>query len=177
VRRRSEPAIAHSRDSMVAPAQERIMVDESFSSSGNSTVDSESFEEGDSIRSEISHVWSQPSTESTQNKRRRRREARPCKDKRERLSKFMDRIMHQIDANPRSFDFDSISWPPSLAEDAVLRQKKIARLKAHERLRQEESSSADPQTSSQTQDTLILSLQNSIICASQEKLYVPPSCW
>jgi hypothetical protein len=176
-RRRSDSdlAIARLPDLMVAPTTERVMADEFFSLVGKSDAAlnpcaSESLGEEDSIRSDSSQVWSSQDSSNMEStsKRRRRRELRPCKGKRERYNKFFESLTQQIDANPFSFDFGSISWPPSLADDVGSREKTIAKLKTYESSRQKQSLSA-PQMSTQTQGTLVLSLQHSITWESHEQ--------
>lgn len=56
---------------------------------------------------------------------------RPCKGKRERHQKFMDRVMQEMEQNPCAFDIQSLELPPSLSSNGHLRTRCLAKLQAH----------------------------------------------
>jgi len=43
--------------------------------------------------------------------------SRPCKGKRLRYRRFVERLITQISANPESFKLENAAFPPSLRED------------------------------------------------------------
>jgi hypothetical protein len=86
------------------------------------------------------------------------RRLRPCKGKRERHNRFLNRLMKQIDADPVNFDFDGISWPPTLWEDDFAKKEVIETLEAHKTKVQEML------LSSGHEDIMVLSLSKLIGC-------------
>jgi len=67
--------------------------------------------------------------------RRRRRHGgpriRPCKGKRERLRRLIDRLTTLVDEDPDSFDLQALSLPPSVEAQDVLQRKVKRAVEAH----------------------------------------------
>lgn len=108
------------------------------------------------LNMETCGAWSSESSTCTEQKIKKAR-VRPCKGKRARHAKFLIRLMNQIESDPENFDFDGISWPPSLSEDDNTRQKVIAKLEAHKSCVEDRLVST-VKDGLRTQNTVVLSL-------------------
>merc|ERR1712190_482986 len=56
---------------------------------------------------------------------------RPCKGKRDRYRKFVDRLIHLIDEDPDSFNLRNVELPPSIASNEDARTKLVTEVTAH----------------------------------------------
>jgi len=57
-----------------------------------------------------------------------KRKSRPCKGKRLRYRKFMERLRDDVMAFPHLMDVQSVAWPPSLQNDFQKQQKLMMQL-------------------------------------------------
>jgi hypothetical protein len=101
-------------------------------------------------------AWSSESSTCTEENIKKTR-VRPCKGKRARHARFLMRLMKQMESDPENFDFDGISWPPSLSEDNNTKQKVIAKLEEHKSCVEDRLLST-VKDGPRTQNTVVLSL-------------------
>jgi len=65
--------------------------------------------------------------------RRSKRRSRPCKGKRLRFRKFVERLKTQVDSKVEFFDIEEVAWPPSLETNDKKRQLLIKRIEQYQR--------------------------------------------
>jgi len=62
----------------------------------------------------------------------KKRPSRPCKGKRLRFRKFVERLKTQIDSKVEFFDIEEVAWPPSLEINDKKRQLLIQRIEQYQ---------------------------------------------
>lgn len=62
---------------------------------------------------------------------RRKNKLRPCKGKRDRYRKLLNRLTNLIECDPCSFNMDKVELPPSIASNEVVRAKLMAKIQLH----------------------------------------------
>jgi len=67
-----------------------------------------------------------------QRKKKHSRPSRPCKGKRLRFKKFVERLKTQIDSKVEFFDIEEVAWPPSLEINDKKRQLLIQRIEQYQ---------------------------------------------
>jgi len=63
----------------------------------------------------------------------KKRSSRPCKGKRLRFRKFVERLKTQVDSKVEFFDIEEVAWPPSLETNDKKRQLLIKRMEQYQR--------------------------------------------
>jgi len=62
---------------------------------------------------------------------KQRRRTRPCKGKRNRSTKFLDKMKEKIEEDPENFDFEDEELPPSIVADVKLKARLAAKMQLH----------------------------------------------
>jgi len=63
---------------------------------------------------------------------KQRNKARPCKGKRDRRSRFLDRMKNKMEQDPERFDFPNEELPPSIQADEQLTARLAAKMQLHQ---------------------------------------------
>jgi len=85
---------------------------------------------------------------------RRRKKNRPCKGKRLRYKKCLERLTDNVMTSPHLMDVQSVGWPPSLQNDFQKQQKLMMQLTEHKL--QQLKTLGEPCLVNQTQDFVVV---------------------